>query len=327
MQMRIIVLLVTIFLFPFHSPGRCDGMDNLRGEYFMAVLVGDVPYLLCNNRDRLFRLQAELLKEPDPSGQYENIHLNRGYSDNYRDKYSCIMSSTAYEISGSGYPYEEVIGLTGGDKLIVQKAAMGGSGPAIEVTVDKILFLTDGHDSFILVKCRPIMETDKSIFSFGSSFVDTYGYYQHGPGMKRTTASSEAKLEVPVSIKAFVDGLAADYFSDKNTFENDNSYIETVPVRYVDDRGRENICYLAVMSYGEKGKTGTMLLLDKDKQVLQEIHKDYSGIIGLLNPDGGRSHLVALAYGDRYGGGVELLAFDRGTGLLQTKIRICTVFD
>ncbi len=297
----------------------------------MAVLVDDVPYLLCNNRDRLFRLQAELLKDSDPTENGGGVHLNRDYSEIYKGDYPCDSRSAAYEISGSGNIYDEVIGLTGGDKLSVQKAVLDGSGSIIELTIDKILFMTNGYDAFILIKCSPIGEKDRPIFNGQSSFVDTYGYYRHESTEKRKSvlspASPERKLQVPDSINTFVNELADDLYSHLDTLEYRFVYVGTVPMRYVDDHGGESVYYLAVISCGEKGKSGTLLLLDKDKHVLQKIQKDYSGIIGLLDPDCGGSHLVALGYGDGYGGGVELMAFDRTTGLLQTEIRICTVFD
>jgi hypothetical protein len=295
----------------------------------MATLIDDVPYLLCNNRDRLFRIQAELLAGPISTWSTNKIHLNDDYSETYHGRIPCWYSGCiAYEIVGKGYDYEEVIGLSSGDHLFVQKVMANGLGPTAQLTIDKILFLSNRSESSIIVKCYPIEEKDRTLFNHQRHYVDVFGYHQYNAGGKRIPGPLAEKVVVPDSIRIFVAKLAYDFFPNPNSFPEINPEVEITSIRYIDYHGNKTLYYLALLSYGNKGKTGRLVLLDKDRQIRQQIdHRRYSKIIGLLDPGDRTPHLVALRFGSSFGGGVELLSFDRNTGLLQREISFCTVSD
>jgi len=315
-------LLPFLILILANNAALCDGPEGLRNKFFYATFIDSIPYLILNNVQTLYSIQSALLNK---GPHYYKLKLMLESSEIYRASVPCLYQGfKAFEITGNSDSYDNLIRLRCGNIMVIEKAAEKGYGPRSGVVIDKVMFISNGWTSSIIIKCRKIKE-GKCELLIPEKWTDhLIAYYNDGHGVKKNEQRIMEDLEIPTEVQNKINKLAKGYLPSGNPDEYPYPHVTTTPIRW----GIKTIFYATVLSYGEKGVKGKLLLLDKNGNIIQETgEKRYNRIIGLISPSIRKSQSLVVFYGGGYGGGVELLSFDQSKPQLVSRFRVNTIID
>lgn len=237
---------------------------------------------------------------------------------------SLFQGFKAFEITGNADSYDNSIRLRPGDIMVVEKAAEKGDGPRIGVVIDKVMFLSNGRTSSIIIKCNKINEDEYELLIPEIWTDHLVAYYNDGRGVKKNEQRIVENPEIPTEVQSKINKLAKDYLPSGNPGEYPYPHVTTTTILW----NRETVFYATVLSYGEKGVHGKLLLLDESGNIVQDKgEKNYNRIIGLISPSKKKSQSLVVFYGGGYGGGVELLSFARLKPQLISRFKVHTIID
>ncbi len=319
-------LLISIFLFS-NKMAYSDGPDNLRNEIFYVVFKDNIPYVICNQKDRLYNIQSVLLYNQ----QNENLTDHDLKLD--LDKSTKItipgpwleFDSKGNPIKANKYAVDELLGFFVGDNLVIQQVTPNGVEPRLIVTIDEVIYHAYKMNSSLIFRCLPVDSSIVNQLKRKGKINNVIAFYS--PFLKNT-ALEYYKIEtapIPIEVKKKVDEFAVRFFpsSDPNKFPYPYKHISSV--RYAP----KEFYFAALMSY--EGGGGIFYLLDKEGTVMQTIEGEgYSRIIGILETDQRSSQSIVILYGGYGGGGIKVLSFKdhyEKRPILETKLSIATFFD
>jgi len=301
---------------------RCDGPMGLRDEFFYAVIVDSVPYLVLNSHETLYQIQSALLCAQDCYYGLETEPLSDqiypgGIPPLFRD-------FRAYGIKGARESYDKLIRLERGDAMVLEKVTRSGDGPRAGAVVEKVMFLSNGLSSGIVIKCGKIAGEILEKLAAREWNQHIIAYYDGGRGVNQTEKREAEQSDIPEAVRIEIGKIADSFLPAGNPGEYPYPRVTTSSVF----RKPDEIFYAAVLSYGEKSINGRLVLLDCGGNVIQDTgEQDYNRILGLAGPCGRGPLALVVFYGGRYGGGVELFSFHPRKPLLVSGFRITTVID
>lgn len=323
--------LISIILF-FNQIVYSDGPDNLRNEIFYVVFKDNVPYVICNHKDRLYKIQSILLYNQLNSNLPDfDLKLELDKSNRIIVPGPCLeFNSKGNEIKGNKYAIDELFGFFNGDKLVIQKVVKDSLTPRLTVTIDKVIYYTYMLNSSVIFRCLPLDSNCISQLKRDGRIDNIFAFYK--PNLKNTTLEyyKTEILPIPLEVEKKVNEFAKSFLpsSDPNKYPYPYKYISSI--RYTDFNGKKHFYYAALLSYGEKGKESIFYLLNNKGIVIQIIKgEEYSRIIGILETDKRSAQSIVISYGG-YGGGIKVLSFKRypeKQPVLETKLSIATFCD
>ncbi len=309
-----------------------DGSLNSRMHFLYTIVRDGVPYVIINNAEELYKIQSSLLfsfqKANAPHRNYP-LSLDLSNMEIIVDLplYWGADSIRCFEIIGDADNLRNNVGFCPGDKLRVENVSRDSNGKQAQIIVDKILFHADWGFSFVILKCKPVDRSSdffSNIAQTGAPLI-AFTYIEW---IKDTPCKPSSKA-IPPLIQQKVKALAEAFFPANLT--GDFRQVTTVPIQK-NCADQQKTYYATVASYGEKGKTGVLYLIDGEGNILQKAdNTDFTEILSVTDINRNGTPELIIFFGDGYGGGIALLTFESdhqaSTPMLVEKTRMATVFD
>jgi hypothetical protein len=331
MKVKYIIYLLNIIILIFASSQPiAGGKYDWISRFYYAHIVDNIPYIIINDVELLYETQCALL---------HSLH-DSTYSADYRLELDTATPRTlpayvqyhdqptisGFEIRGGDSGFSNFLKFKIGSKFIIHRVAPGESGPRASVTILMAILCASRHSSVIILVCEPLDEEIVAMltpYHWPSTLV---AYRIQRPF--KIESSKAIDVSCPSHITSALSQLSEKFFP--SNISTKSRRISSTPLKYVNDNGGIYNCFVVVLSYGEKGSTGILHLLDKKGNIIQSLEgKDYTRIIGVLDFSDNGSQALLVHFGG-YTGGVELLGFPKRSidpPNLTTLLRIGTYSD
>ncbi|MCU0612650.1 MAG: hypothetical protein MUE60_12795 [Candidatus Eisenbacteria bacterium] len=298
--------------------------------FLRAFIVNDVPYLQLVDAERTSRILSTLLwalHDSIPAAE-RGIRLDTstavpipGGILHWEQK------PTGSEIVGTPEALRSLVGFAPGDTPIIHLVTQGQSGPRLPVTVEKVVLHADWGIAHVVLRCMPLDSAVAAALTTANCWRALLGYC---PGLRpRVEPARVMDPTCPPEIARKAAELTTAFFPAGAPEASRN--VSMSPIRYGSPQRDATMLYVIIASYGEKGVTGTLWLLDAEGSVLQSITGcSHNRIIGPFEFHPSISEALAVFWGDGYGGGIEVLQFDSYPPTaphLVSRMRVDTWFD
>ncbi|KPJ50537.1 hypothetical protein AMJ40_02740 [candidate division TA06 bacterium DG_26] len=310
-----------------------NAAERSASEFLFTKVIDGIPYVVVNDQQILQRAQASLLHSLLIGPTYQRgpiVFVDTAHPE-VNEKLGLYWEPGDYRlwpIVGPEGNMKYWVGYKPGDCFTMQEVTDDGSGQQCDITVDKVFYSVWGRKSAIVLKCEPVPLDSTSISREHRTFYCPYITYPCTRWIP-TTPRGPIDIEIPDTIARKVHSLSSTFFPADILHESVRTTVK--PLRLHRKSG-DRLYYAVVLSYGEKGVTGVLYLLDASGGVIQRLSDRYfSQIMGITDTNRDGTHELIVFIGGAYGGGmlIYLLEWDDKKELakLSSATYIDTVFD
>jgi len=246
-----------------------------------------------------------------------NINITTIFSKNINQFYG---KGTRYKIESNSRILRSIVPYIVDDKVNIQHVNKEGTGKIIHTSIDSIFYeIMNSHQSHV----------ESKIMLYCSYKIEQLGY-KTSPNENIYIASKYNEnnnnipnLIFPESFKYIIDSLSANVLTESI----DSKFTKVTCTSLQSFR---KSFYVVLISYGQKGRTGYLYVIDDSGKIVAEDINNYNYIIGKTDVDSDRIQELVLFYGDGFGGGVEIMIIDNWSSekiTLLSRLRYGTVRD